>query len=311
MMLETRQLQYFAMVARERHFGRAAERLSLAQPYLSQQIRKLERQLGTTLLHRTTRSVTVTPAGAHLLEEAERVLAELDTLGTEVGLIGSGLQGPLRLGFTGSTTYGVMPQVVRRTAALAPRLQLSVSGEMITPQLVTQLLDRTIDIALLRGTTPATGLLCQIIGSEPCIAALPSDSDLVDAEAITAADISGRVLVGYPETSVMSTTTANFLGAHRRTPDYAIRASQTSTLMSLIAAGLGMAVVPGTASALALPGVEFRPIVDAPCTELSLARRVDDDSRATERMTAIITEVVSAAIAEPAVTAAIAEEDAS
>ncbi|RAD05668.1 LysR family transcriptional regulator, partial [Burkholderia multivorans] len=101
--METRQLQYFATVAEERHFGRAAERLNLAQPYLSQQIRKLERQLDTSLLNRTTRSVSLTEAGKHLLDEARRVLADLEALGTEVRLIGDGLQGPLRLGFTGST----------------------------------------------------------------------------------------------------------------------------------------------------------------------------------------------------------------
>lgn len=298
MMLETRQLQYFATVAEERHFGKAAERLKLAQPYLSQQIRKLERQLGTTLLNRTTRSVSLTSAGSHLLEQARRVLSELDTLGSEVQLIGAGLKGPLRLGFTGSTTYGVMPQVVRRTALAAPRLQLGVSGEMTTPRLVSQLLDRSIDIALLRYGSPVKGLSYQVLGHETCILAVPTGSPLDDLESITAAELVEQSLVGYPENSVVSATTTTFLSEHSASPDYSIRASETSTLMSLVAAGLGPAIVPRTAAALEIPGVHFREITEAPRTELALAWRTNEETQIITRMARIITEVVSDVIDE-------------
>lgn len=297
-MLETRQLQYFATVAEERHFGKAAEKLNLAQPYLSQQIRKLERQLGTTLLNRTTRTVSLTSAGSHLLEEARRVLSELDALSTEVRLIGEGLKGPLRVGFTGSTTYGAMPQVVRRTADAAPLLQLSVSGEMITPRLVAQLLDRSIDIALLRSSTSVAGLSYTVIGQEPCILAVPGGSPLVDLETITAAEISQHSLVGYPENSVMSATTTAFLAEHLTVPTYSIRASETSTLMSLVAAGLGPAIVPHSAAALEIPGVRFRSIAQRPQTELALAWRTNEETQSITRMARIITEVVSHVIDE-------------
>ena len=300
MMLETRQLQYFATVAEERHFGKAAERLKLAQPYLSQQIRKLERQLGTTLLNRTTRTVALTSAGSHLLEQARRVLSELDTLGTEVQLIGAGLKGPLRLGFTGSTTYGVMPQVVRRTAMAAPNLQLGVSGEMTTPRLVTQLLERSIDIALLRYSYPMKGLSYQVLGHETCILAVPTGSPLDDLESITAAELAETALVGYPENSVVSAVTMTFLSEQSASPDYSIRASETSTLMSLVAAGLGPAIVPRTATALEIPGVHFREITEAPRTALALAWRTNEETQTVTRMTRIIAEVVSDVIEEKA-----------
>ena len=299
MKLETRQLEYFTMVARERHFGRAAERLKLAQPYLSQQIRKLERQLGTTLLNRTTRSVSLTDAGAHLLDEADRVLAHLDALGKEVQLIGAGLTGPLRLGFTGSTTYGIMPQVVRRTASAAPKLQLNVSGEMVTPRLVDRLLDRSIDIALLRGGTQAKGISISVIGSEPSILAVPSDSLLDVPGSITAAELGEHALVGYPGKSTMSEMTAEFLGRAGSRPDYSVRASETSTLMSLVAAGLGAAVVPHTATALGIPGVRFRSIDEAPRTDLTVVWRSDEETRTIVRMIEIITEVVAENIDDP------------
>lgn len=307
MMLETRQLQYFATVAEERHFGKAAEILKLAQPYLSQQIRKLERQLGTTLLNRTTRTVSLTSAGNHLLTEGRRVLAELDALGSEVQLIGAGLKGPLRLGFTGSTTYGVMPQVVRRTATAAPLLQLSVSGEMITPRLVSQLLERSIDIALLRSSTPKKGLSYEVIGNEPCILAVPTGSPVLDLEAITVVDLADHSLLGYPENSVMSATTASFLTAQSSAPRYSIRASETSTLMSLVAAGLGAAIVPRTSAALEIHGVHFREIADGPSTELAVAWRTNEKTQAVTRMARIIAEVVAevndATPAEPKETA--------
>lgn len=307
MMLETRQLQYFATVAEERHFGKAAEILKLAQPYLSQQIRKLERQLGTTLLNRTTRTVSLTSAGNHLLTEGRRVLAELDALGSEVQLIGAGLKGPLRLGFTGSTTYGVMPQVVRRTATAAPLLQLSVSGEMITPRLVSQLLERSIDIALLRSSTPKKGLSYEVIGNEPCILAVPTGSPVLDLEAITVVDLADHSLLGYPENSVMSATTASFLTAQSSAPRYSIRASETSTLMSLVAAGLGAAIVPRTSAALEIHGVHFREIADSPSTELAVAWRTNEKTQAVTRMARIIAEVVAevndATPAEPKETA--------
>ena len=116
MSIETRQLRYFVAVAEEHHFGRAAQRLLIAQPPLSQQIRVLERSLGTELLTRTTRKVELKPAGELLLERGRRILAELDALEDEVKKVGDGLQGSLRIGFTGSTTYGLMPRVVREAS---------------------------------------------------------------------------------------------------------------------------------------------------------------------------------------------------
>ncbi|MGO2153814.1 MAG: LysR substrate-binding domain-containing protein, partial [Brevibacterium aurantiacum] len=258
------------------------------------------RQLGTTLLNRTTRTVALTSAGSHLLEQARRVLSELDTLGTEVQLIGAGLKGPLRLGFTGTTTYGVMPQVVRRTAMAAPNLQLGVSGEMTTPRLVSQLLERSIDIALLRYSSPMKWLSYQVLGHETCILAVPTGSPLDDLESITAAELAETSLVGYPENSVVSAVTTAFLSEQSASPDYSIRASETSTLMSLVAAGLGPAIVPRTATALEIPGVHFREITEAPRTELALAWRTNEETQTVTRMTRIIAEVVSDVIEEKA-----------
>ena len=204
------------------------------------------------------------------------------------------------MGFTGSTTYGVMPQVVRRAAMAAPNLQLGVSGEMTTPRLVSQLLERSIDIALLRYGSPMKGLSYQVLGDETCILAVPTGSPLDDLESITAAELAETALVGYPENSVVSAVTTGFLSEQSASPDYSIRASETSTLMSLVAAGLGPAIVPRTATALEIPGVHFREITEAPRTELALAWRTNEETQTVTRMARIITEVVSDVIDETA-----------
>lgn len=301
MILETRQLQFFSTVAHDRHFSRAAERLNLAQPYLSQQIRKLERQLGTTLLTRTTRSVSLTAAGVRLLEESDRVLEELDSIGKEVQLIGAGFKGLLRLGFTGSTTYGVMPQIVRRTSAEVPLLKLSVSGEMVTPQLIGRLLERSIDIALLRGGVQESGLASEVVGKEVCTLAVPSGSTLDVAEPIDATELREHALVGYPVNSVMSETTTAFLAEHSARPNYSIRASETSTLMSLVASGLGAAVIPLTATSIGIPGVRFRKIDQSPQTELTLVWREGEDNPSIGRMRRIIADIVSDNVDDPTI----------
>lgn len=121
--METRQLRYFIAVAEERHFGRAAVRLHMAQPPLSQQIRQLEDQLGTPLLVRTTRKVELTPAGQVLLDRGRVLLEELVKLESDVQQVGAGATGVLRVGFTGTATYRLMPIIVqsaRRKPSRAP-----------------------------------------------------------------------------------------------------------------------------------------------------------------------------------------------
>jgi DNA-binding transcriptional LysR family regulator len=290
--IESRQLRYFIAVAEEQHFGRAAERLRMAQPPLSQQIRQLERALDTELLTRTTRKVELNPAGELLLERGRRILEELQSLESDVRRVGQGLQGTLRLGFTGAATYGIMPRVVREASRAFEGLALAVSGEMLTPQLVAGLIEHRIDIAVLRPPVPARFVEHVVVGRESIVAALPSNSRLVDRAELRMQDFDHQVLVGYPEDS----TTAQLIAARLLElgvrPTFAQRVSETSTLLSLVAAGVGAAFVPESATSLTLGGTVFRRVNDAPAVELAVGWRAGDQSKAVQRFVPFLESVV-------------------
>src|SRR5207342_2463918 len=144
--MELRHLRYFVAVAEERHFGRAAERLHMAQPPLSQQIRQLEGELGVTLLRRTTRRVDLTDAGAAYLDQARRILAAVDDAGLEAQRVQAGLTGRLVIGCVGSATYSLLPMLARSLREELPGVDFSFRGEMLVPDQVDALLAGGIDM---------------------------------------------------------------------------------------------------------------------------------------------------------------------
>jgi len=292
MTIDARQLRYFVAVAEERHFGRAAQRLLIAQPPLSHQIRLLEKGLGTELLTRTTRKVDLRPAGELLLERGRRILGELESLEVEVKRVGEGLQGPLRVGFTGSTTYGMMPRVVREASRTFDGLALKVSGEMLTPQLAEELMQQRLDVAVLRPPIPGIEISHRVVAQERIVAALPSDSRLSEQYELSFDDFAGELMVGYPENSTISQAIAARLLDHDLRPRYAHRVTETSALLSLVAAGIGPALVPESAMSLNLGGTVYREITDAPVAQLAIAWRTNDQSRLVERFVDFLENVI-------------------
>jgi len=291
--LDTRTLRYFVAVAEERHFGRAAERLLIAQPPLSQQIRRLEKSLGTKLLNRTTRSVEMTAAGEALLVRGRRILEDLRAVETDVRRMGQGLQGTLNIGFTGSATYGLMPRVVRETHRAYGGMALGVSGELLTPALVAQLLDHRVDIAVLRPPVHTVDVEVAVVARERLVAALPAHSLLAERGALSLADLAGQPLVGYPEGSSVSAAVAAECLHRGISLTYEQRVSETSTLLSLVAAGVGAAVVPESATALSLGGSLFREVLDAPTVELAIAWRRGDTSPIVQRFVPFLRDVIA------------------
>lgn len=276
--VDIRQLRYFIAVAEELHFGNAAARLHMAQPPLSQQIRQLETSLNTTLIIRTTRRVELTPAGALLLERGRRMLEEFETLRSDVRRVGEGLQGVLRLGFTGSATYGIMPRVVRDASARFPGVSLSIRGEMLTPQLVAELTEHRLDIAVLRPPVDSSEVEFEVIGSDRIVAALPADYSIAEGTAITLDMLADERFVSYPGSSSVARAALGASRAAGFVPNVVQEAKETSTLLSLVAARVGIALVPEAARAVALEGMLFREIVDAPTVDMAIAWRRDDGS---------------------------------
>lgn len=275
--MELRQLSYFVAVAEERHFGRAAERLSMAQPPLSQQIKALEKRLGVTLLRRTTRRVDLTPAGEFLLDRARVLLSEAESLRRDLRRIDDGVQGVLRMGVTGTAAYEMLPAVLRTAGQDLPGLELEVQGESLTPEVVADLLDHRLDLALLRFPVASTELELEVVRSDPLVVALPEHHEFAAADEIRWDMLRGRPMVSYPAGSALASITAELCRAAGFQPTVAQVVRETSTIVAIVAGGGGAAVVPAQASALGLPGVVYRPVAGAPTVDLAMAWRPGDE----------------------------------
>lgn len=276
--MDIRQLSYFIAVAEERHFGRAAKRLHMAQPPLSQQIRQLEEQLGVQLLNRTTRRVDLTAAGEELLSRGRHIVNAMETLQADVYQVGQGAAGVLRVGFSGSSTYGIMPPIVRRVKQALPGLSLALRGEMLTPAMEAGLRDGTLDAALLRPPVSAPEIEYRIVGREQLVVALPSFSALAAGRPVAVHELQDQDFIAYPPESVLYRTTADMCRREGFRPRITQVIGETSTMLSFVAAGSGIAVVPESVRALQLEGVVYCAIEDAPEVELAVAWRREDRS---------------------------------
>jgi DNA-binding transcriptional LysR family regulator len=276
--VEIRQLNYFIAVAEECHFGRAAKRLHMAQPPLSQQIRQLEEQLGVRLFNRTTRKVDLTAAGQVLLERGCRIVNELEKLTADVHQVGRGAIGVLRVGFAGSSTYGVVPPISRRAKQIMPKLLLSLHGEMLTLSMEEGLREGTIDAAFLRPPVASPEIDHRIVAREPLVVALPSFSLLAEERPVAVSELQDQDFIAYPPESVLHRTTAELCREAGFQPRITQVAGETSTMLSLVAAGGGVAIVPASMRALQLEGVVYRDLEDAPEVDLAVAWRRDDRS---------------------------------
>lgn len=281
--MDIRHLQSFAVVAEERHFGRAAARLHVAQPSLTLRIQQLEQEVGTLLLERTTRSVELTPAGELFLARAVVLLGEFEALIGDVREIGGGASGILRLGCVGSAAYDLLPRVVAAAQAEMPGLRLQVQSEMLTPQIERSFTEHRLDVAFLRPPVQSPDLAVRPLLREALVVAASPDSVIAerfaDAGVVSIADLADEDLIGYPRGSVVDTVSAQHGQTVGVRPRVAHRMAETSTVLALVAAGLGVALVPESARSAAHVDLVFLSLADAPRLDLSLAWRNDDDSR--------------------------------
>ncbi len=197
--MELRQLRSFVAVAEELHFRRAAERLHLAQPSVSQQVRTLEAELGVLLFERNRRGTTLTVAGEALLEEAREVLAHADQAAAAARAAGSGTRGRLRLSLTRSLTGGIAGEIVDAYRARYPgvRLELDVGNTMLH---VEQLHAGDIDVGFVRPPLEDPRLEELVLGREPLVCVLPTGHRLARRGGpIRREDLFGEPLVWWPE----------------------------------------------------------------------------------------------------------------
>jgi DNA-binding transcriptional LysR family regulator len=281
--METRYLRYFIAVAEEKHFGRAAQRLHMAQPPLSQQIKQFEEQLGTLLFERTTRKVELTPAGELLLDRGRRILQDLDELESDVAQVGAGAAGVIRIGLSGSATYRLLPALVQKVRRELPGLKLTVRGEMLTPQMVADLEEGRLDVAVLRPPVNSPEIMLAFLEQDRLVAALPAASPWAEHAQIDLAELADEAFVGYPTDSVVTRIFREACRNEGFTPNVVQEAAETSTLLSLVAAGMGLALVPMTSRMFTFQGIVFRPIRNAPLVDLAVGWRVGSETQLVRR----------------------------
>lgn len=280
--MELRHLRYFVAVGEELSFTRAAERLHIAQPPLSQQIRQLEEELGVILLERTARPVRLTQAGLLLLDRARELLAALEITVADTQRIGRGQAGRLMIGFAGSAMYVGLPDIIASFRDACPNVELALD-EMLAAEIAEALHQRRIDVGFARPPLlPEDGFAQRSFIEEPYVAALPKRHPLADLEDIALAELSDDPFILYPrrpEPTVTSLIMAACQAASF-TPQIAQEAGHLQTVIGLVAAEVGVSLVPASAArAQVRPGVVYVKLRSpAPVAPLSVAWRDENVS---------------------------------
>jgi DNA-binding transcriptional LysR family regulator len=280
MNLELRQLRYFVTVAEELHFGRAAARLHMTQPPLSQAIAAFEEALGTPLFLRSRRQVALTPAGAALLPEARRLLEAAADLPGLVRRAASGEAGRLALSFVTPAGYSVLPPLLRDYSAAYSDVQLALQ-EATTDVQIDDLLHARIDAGLVIPPLPekahATLDYLKLL-EEPLVLCAPAG--VINGNGPVALDaLPALPLIIFPRKSAPALHDAILACFHDAgiVPTIGQEAIQMQTIVSLVSAGMGLALVPQSVSNLMRPGVEYRALAgQSPPVELGLCWRRDD-----------------------------------
>jgi DNA-binding transcriptional LysR family regulator len=282
-MFDFRQLRYFIAVAEELSFTRAAQRLHLSQPPLSQQIQALEQDLGVRLLERDKRNVTLTAPGRLFLDQARQILAMADEARTQVAEAAAGFSGHLKLAYTVSVSFHpALPQTLLRLGQNAPNVRVWLSEMYSEPQF-SAIRNGQIDVGFVRDVPTheddARALRIDVIDREPLVLALPSGHRLADRQRVELSEVAGDPFVVQPRELAATlydrlVRLAAKAGFH---PVIRQHAQQINGLLALVAAGIGLALVPASMQVVKLAGVSYVPLGD-PDAYLLLAVASQADS---------------------------------
>lgn len=265
-LIELRLWRQFVAVAEELHFSRAAQRLNMTQPPLTQAIAQLEAVLGLRLFERTKRSVQLTAAGAALVSEARDLLARAAALPVFARASADGQAGRLRLAFVSTVGFDFLPRWIRTFREHHPRVQLELIEA--TGDLQLQAMQHgEIDAGFILhspGFAPP-GLACQLIARDPLVVAVPGQGALAAQDRLALGDLLDQPLVMFPRRILPSLHDAIFAMYHAagRLPVVAQEAIQMQTIVNLVSAGIGIAWVPGSMRQFQRPGVVYRELIAA------------------------------------------------
>ncbi len=299
-MFEFSQLRCFVAVGDELHFGRAAQRLNMTQPPLSRQIQMLEHALGVSLFERTSRSVHLTPAGRSFLPEAKRLLRLAEAAALDARRVARGDSGVLKLGFTGGSSYAFLPRIVTTSASEMPDVEL-VLREMPTLEQMDALTSGRLDAGLVRLPVDRRGMDLVCVARDEIVLAAPDAHPLATSATPPGVHDLDRIpLVMYSPTDnrFFYDLISGLFRAANVEPLYAQHVNQIPTILGLVSAGVGVAVVPHSASNLAIRGVTFRELRPKPAAvaELHLIwRRTQDNPALRSFRDLVLPKLISAA----------------
>lgn len=262
--MEFRHLRCFVALAEELHFGRAAQRLAITQPPLSLNIQQLEASVGARLFERNSRGVSLTAAGDAFLPKATALLEQAAQAAREARDVGQGLAGQLQIGFAGTVLYRGLPQVLRDFGAAHPKLRLALRELSSSEQLVELVHDR-LDLGFVHTTRVPAGFSQILVSSQPFVACVPSTHPLAGEAVLPLARLQGEAFAvvmravspDYHDRILAACADAGF------EPELAFELRHWLSVVSVIAQGLGVGLVPAALQQAGLPGVVFLPLAQS------------------------------------------------
>jgi DNA-binding transcriptional LysR family regulator len=288
--LELRHLRYFVAVAEELHFGRAAAKLHLSQPPLSQQIQKLEQMLGFALFQRSSRSVMLTPAGAALFQTTQRSFAHLQSGIEEARSIAAGEVGSLHVGFISSAMLSSLPGIFNRYRNSYPKVRMHLH-ESYTSRVVDGLRDGTLDAGILRDSEPVEGFRVETILRERFVAVIPATHPCARQKSISPGALKDHGFVYFPLAAGARAHEKPFAAFERYgfRPQVVQEASHWVTILRLVGAGLGVSVAPECVRRIATPDVACLRLRGTDvASDLELAYREGDNRSIVARFAQIV-----------------------
>lgn len=285
MTIDFRKLESFVAVAEELHFGRAAERVGIAQPPLSRRIKEMEEELGVLLFNRGRSSISLTQAGENFYAHALDILQHLESAELEARRIGQGAEGVLRLGFVGSATYGILPNILKSFRMHYSNISL-ILRPMNNAALRRALIRREIDVAVARPKLDDPDFVSKQLSKETLSVAVPDSWDLARQGQATLNQIEHLPVILYPERPRPSFAddilklceNAGFQPSNR------LFTMDLQTAISLVSVAVGVCVVPTSVGDASRKGIRFVKLTDKNAeTALSITYRIDDQSVHTKR----------------------------
>lgn len=281
---ELRHLRYFIAIVEERNFERAAAKLGIAQPGLSQQIIALEAIIGLPLLDRSKRSVNLTPTGQALYEDAMKIVAQADATLAQLKRVGRGESGRITVGYVASAAYsGSLTESISSFRRGLPDIELQLV-EMEMRQQLERIKDGEVDFGYIRPPAPISSeLSSMIVLKEPLVVALPSAHRLAAKTAISLPDLHSDTFITprQPSDIGFHANTLDACGEAGFKPKINATGRDFTTIASMIAVGIGIALVPKSLDCLRLPGVRYLPLLDNDVkTELAVVYRKNESNPA-------------------------------